>query len=143
MFCEKIEREVFRRGGGDYTLPAQDAAAFLDRTAKLSRRNGSSETGYVSGRLDDLLPPRLRDAVAAALREFDRRIPGFVRDGVLAGVESCVSSPLRMTRDESGMWEAVKGVFPAGEGVGAAGGIISAACDGIRAAEAMLRAFPT
>ena len=136
---EGIERELFRRGGGDYTFPAQDAAAFLNGTARLSRRESSSETGCVPGRLDDLPPPRLRDVLAEALKIFDRKIPGFIRHGVLVGVEPCVSSPLRMERNEKGEWEALPAVYPAGEGVGAAGGIVSAACDGIRAAEAMLR----
>lgn len=140
--AEAIETELFRRGGSDYTFPAQDAAAFIRGEPRLSRSESSSETGTVPGRLDDLLPRRVRDAVAGALRDFDRKIPGFIRHGVLVGVESCVSSPIRMSRNENGEWTALPKVFPAGEGVGAAGGIVSAACDGIRAAEAMLRTFP-
>jgi len=139
---EHIEREVFLRGGSDYTFPAQDAAAFLRGTTRLSRQNGSAETGYVPNRLDDLLPKKVRAAIAGALREFDRRIADFIRHGVLVGAEPNVSSPLRLLRDERGRWSALPGVYPAGEGVGAAGGIVSAACDGIRAAEAMLRNDP-
>ena len=139
---DRLEREVFLRGGGDYTFPAQDATAFLAGDRHLSRRAGSAETGYVPERIDDLLPTRVRDTLALALREFDRRMPGFVRHGVLVGAEPCVSSPLRLTRTERGEWSTLPGVYPAGEGVGAAGGIVSAACDGMRCAEAMLRAFP-
>jgi len=139
---DQLERNIFRRGGSDYTFPAQDAAAFLRGDQHLSRRAGSAETGYIPGRIDDLLPPRVRDTLAKALHEFDRRMPGFIRHGVFVGAEPCVSSPLRLLRNEQGEWSALPGVYPAGEGVGAAGGIVSAACDGMRAAEAMLRAFP-
>lgn len=139
---DQLEREIFRRGGGDYTFPAQDASAFLRGEKRLSRREGSAETGYTEARLDDLLPPRVRDTLARALAEFDRRMPGFIRHGVFVGAEPCVSSPLRLERTERGEWSALPGVYPVGEGVGAAGGIVSAACDGMRGAEAMLRAFP-
>ena len=139
---DKLEREIFLRGGGDYTFPAQDASAFLRGEKRLSRRDGSAETGYIPGRIDDLLPRRCRDTLAPALREFDRRMPGFIRHGVFVGAEPCVSSPIRLKRSECGEWSALPGVYPAGEGVGAAGGIVSAACDGMRGAEAMLRAFP-
>ena len=139
---DKLEREIFRHGGSDYTFPAQDAASFLRGEKRLSRREGSAETGYTPARIDDLLPQRIRDTLAKALREFDRKMPGFIRHGVFVGAEPCVSSPLRLTRNELGEWSALPRVYPAGEGVGAAGGIVSAACDGMRAAEAMLRAFP-
>ncbi len=138
-FLGKLGAATFMRGGGNYAFPAQDAAGFLSGAKRLSRRKGSSETGMIPGRLDDLLPERVRQALCRALRNFDRKIPGFIRLGVLVGIESCVSSPLRMLRTADGEWEAMPGVYPAGEGVGAAGGIVSAACDGIRCAEGMLR----
>ena len=65
-------------------------------------------------------------------------MPGFIGSGVFLGVESCVSSPLRLPRLPSGESSVLPGLFPAGEGVGAAGGIVSAACDGIRCAEGLL-----
>ena len=136
---DRLESEVFLRGGEDYAFPAQDADAFLGGTLRLSRQGGSAETGYIPGCIDELLPGRIRDTLGCALRDFDRKMPGFIRHGVLVGVEPCVSSPLRLLRDERGEWRGLAGVHPAGEGVGAAGGIVSAACDGIRAAEAMLR----
>jgi len=139
---DKLERDIFARGGKNYTFPAQDAAAFLNGTDRLTRREGSAETGYTRARIDDLLPARVRDTLAGALREFDRRIPGFVRNGVFVGAEPCVSSPMRLVRSECGEWSALPGVYPAGEGVGAAGGIVSAACDGMRAAESIMKAFP-
>ena len=137
---DRLGREIFLRGGSDYTFPAQDAAAFLNGNDRLSRREGSAETGYIQARIDDLLPGKVRSALAAALVEFDRRMPGFIRHGVLVGAEPCVSSPLRFVRSENREWSALPGVYPAGEGVGAAGGIVSAACDGIRAAEMMMKA---
>ena len=105
-------------------FPAQDASAFLRGDLRLSRRAGSAETGYIPGRIDDLLPPRVRDTLAKALREFDSRMPGFIRHGVLVGAEPCVSSPLRLVKTEQREWSALPGVYPAGEGVGAAGGIV-------------------
>lgn len=136
---DRLESEVFLRGGEDYTFPAQDADAFLRGSLRLSRKDNSAETGYVPGRIDELLPGRVRDTLAGALRDFDRKLPGFIRHGVLVGAEACVSSPLRLLCDARGEWSALPGVHPAGEGVGAAGGIVSAACSGIRAAETMLR----
>lgn len=135
---EKIEREVFRRGGGDYGFPAQDAAAFLRGEKRFSSGRCSAATGAVPGRVDDLLPDLVRRALRNALSDFDRKIPGFIESGVFIGVESCVSSPLRLPRLPSGESAVLPGLFPAGEGVGAAGGIVSAACDGIRCAEALL-----
>lgn len=138
---EKIEAELFHLGGGDYTFPAQDASAFLAGENRLTRKRGSSETGYRPGRIDELLPAFFRDTLRAALGDFDRRMRGFIRHGVIVGVESCVSSPLRLVRTDDAEWSAMPHVYPAGEGVGAAGGIVSAACDGIRAAEAMMKKF--
>ena len=136
---ERIEAGMFRLGGSDYTFPAQDASAFIAGKKRLSRTGGSAETGYTAGRIDELLPVSFRDALRGALVDFDRRMHGFIRHGVFVGAESCVSSPLRLLRDECGAWCGMPHVFPAGEGVGAAGGIVSAACDGIRSAEAMMK----
>ena len=80
-------------------------------------------------------------ALVFALKEFDSRIPGFIKQGKLIGVESCVSSPVRLLRERETGASPVKDLYLAGEGCGAAGGIISAACDGLHCAEAMLRKF--
>jgi len=133
-----IEERLFTAGGGDYTLPAQGAAEFLDGKAGGGRLRGAVETGTVPGRVDELLPPVIAAALRRALREFDRKIPGFLREGRLVGVESAVSSALRFDRDPETLASSLPGLWLAGEGAGLAGGIVSAACDGIRCAERML-----
>ena len=135
-----IEERLFAAGGGDYTLPAQGAAEFLAGKPGGGRSRGAVETGTVPGRVDELLPPVIAAALRRALREFDRKIPGFLREGRLVGVESAVSSALRFDRDPETLASSLPGLWLAGEGAGMAGGIVSAACDGIRCAEKMLAA---
>ena len=135
---DRIEEALFLAGGADYTLPAQDAAAFLEEKPGLKNRRHACETGIVPGRIDQLLRRDVREALQAALKHFNRRYPGFCREGKLIGVESCVSSPLRFERTEKGESTSMHGLFPAGEGVGGAGGILSGAADGIRCAMGIL-----
>ena len=134
---ERMETSLFEAGGGDYTMIAQDAAAFLSGRMGLKNDRSSCETGIVPGRVDQLLITELQSALRAALKFFDRKCPNFIRDGKFIGVESCVSSPVRLERNEN-CESSLPGLFPAGEGVGAAGGILSGAADGIRCALAML-----
>lgn len=136
---ENIESRLFDCGGCDYSFPCQTAADFLSRRASSGYFQHGCETGIVPGRVDDLLPQEIYRALAAALKHFDRLMPGFIRYGKFIGIESCVSSPVRLLRDENGE-NSVKLLFPAGEGPGLAGGIISAACDGMRAAGNLLKA---
>ena len=75
----------------------------------------------------------------AALRHFDRGNPGFIRYGKFVGLETCVSSPLRFHREPDSLMSNLSGLYPCGEGVGCAGGIMSAAVDGLKVAEALLR----
>lgn len=138
QLIEILERRLFERGGSTYAFPAQDIVGFMNGRRILRNFRTSCDTGIIPARVDDLLPARLRFSLQAAIRHFDKLLPGFIKYGKVVGIESCVSSPLRVVRDEN--YEAsVKGVFPAGEGTGEAGGIISAGCDGIRVAAAMLR----
>ena len=135
---DRIETSLFDAGGGDYTMIAQDAAAFLAGRQGLNNNRSSCEVGIVPGRVDHLLITELQSALRAALKFFDRKCPNFIRDGKFIGVESCVSSPVRILRDEN-CHSSLPGLYPAGEGVGAAGGILSGAADGIRCALAMLK----
>lgn len=139
-FLAGLESRFFEAGGADYTLPAQDAAAFLSGRPGLSMRRTGAATGIVPGRIDRLAPEMLVVALRAALRRFDRGNPGFIRYGKLAGLETCVSSPLRFLRDPVRFESNLTGLYPAGEGVGCAGGIMSAAADGLRVALAALKA---
>jgi uncharacterized protein len=88
------------------------------------------------------LPGFVIDAIREALPLFDRRIPGFaMADAVLTGVETRTSSPLRITRGRGLESVNTKGLYPAGEGAGYAGGILSAGVDGIKVAEAVARSY--
>jgi uncharacterized FAD-dependent dehydrogenase len=135
-----LEARAFELGGGNYDAPAQLVGDFLD--GKPSTELGSVEPSYQPGvRLTDLasvLPDYAIEAIREALPAFDQQIQGFaMRDAVLTGVETRTSSPLRITRDTGYQSLNVKGLYPAGEGAGYAGGILSAGVDGIRVAEAV------
>jgi uncharacterized FAD-dependent dehydrogenase len=140
-FQEKMEQLFFNEGGGDYTAPAQRALDFLQGRATRDPGKCSYKFGVRPERIDSLLPERVRDALRHALLSFDQKIPGFAGpEGLLVGVESRSSSPLRMSRDEKTFRASgFTNLFPVGEGAGYAGGIMSAAIDGARAAQALAR----
>ncbi|BCT93578.1 hypothetical protein LYSHEL_26030 [Lysobacter helvus] len=134
------EARAFELGGGEYEAPGQLVGDFLKGRA--SREFGGVLPSYKPGvRLGDLAPSLPEYAIAAireALPAFDRQIRGFaMQDAVLTGVETRTSSPVRVTRGEDGHSLNTRGLFPAGEGAGYAGGILSAGVDGIRTAEAV------
>ena len=133
----RIEQAAFRLGGGGYRAPVQLAEDFLaDRaTVRLGEVEPSYRPGVTPADLRECLPPEITRPLAAALPALGRQLPGFDRpDAVLTGVESRSSSPVRLLRDAGGQ-SAVRGVFPCGEGAGYAGGILSAAADGVRCGE--------
>lgn len=140
-FQEDLERSAFAAGGGDYTAPAQRVADFLAGRAGTPAERTSYRFGTRPARLDALLPERVRRAVARALLRFDRSIPGFAGDaGLLVGVETRSSGPVRLPRDPERLRATgFANLFPCGEGAGHAGGIMSAAIDGARTAQALLR----
>lgn len=130
--------------GGGHRLPAQRVEDFLAGRRSSDLPEVSSPSGAVSVALGGLLPEPMRLGLQQGLEHFGRRIPGFVgNEGVLMGVESRTSSPIRIPRDEGTLEsENTPGLYPVGEGAGYAGGITSAAVDGIRAALAVLGAHP-
>ncbi|MBR6372727.1 MAG: FAD-dependent monooxygenase [Victivallales bacterium] len=136
-FLERIEADAFARGGGDYTAPAQKAADFLERKCSKSLQSGSYPLGLVPEALHTLAAP-VYAPIANALRAFDRQAHGFIHLGLLTGVETRVSSPVRFERMPDGA-SSMPGLYLAGEGAGMAGGIVSAAIDGIKNAEAMMQ----
>jgi len=140
-FQRGLEEAAFRAGGGDFRAPAQRVGDFLAKRA--SKRPGSIEPTYPRGvtwgELDSCLPRFVTDSLRAGIVKLDRMLPGFANpDAVLTAVESRSSSPVRVVRDEK-YQTSVAGLFAAGEGAGWAGGIISAAVDGLRAAESILK----
>jgi uncharacterized FAD-dependent dehydrogenase len=139
---ERLESHAFVLGGSNYEAPAQLVGDFI--AGKPSTELGSVEPSYKPGvALGDLalaLPAFAIEAIREALPAFEKQIRGYsLHDAVLTGIETRTSSPLRITRDESMQSLNVKGLFPAGEGAGYAGGILSAGVDGIRIAEAVAR----
>ncbi len=138
-FLDNLEREAFKTGGGEFTAPGQSGKAFIQGKAELSGTESSYRLGLKPARLDLLLPNRAADALKAALRHFDRVAPGFASSGVLIGIESRVSSPLRFVRNPETLETSAKNLYMAGEGAGFAGGIISAAIDGMKMAEQIIR----
>ncbi|MHB1076262.1 NAD(P)/FAD-dependent oxidoreductase [Thiobacillus sp.] len=138
----KLEARAFELGGGNYEAPGQLVGDFLE--GKSSTQLGSVEPSYKPGvHLTDLasaLPDYAVEAIREALPAFDQQIRGFaMKDAVLTGVETRTSSPVRITRGDDFQSLNVKGLYPAGEGAGYAGGILSAGVDGIKVAEAAAR----
>jgi hypothetical protein len=134
------ESRAFELGGRDYSAPGQLVGDFI--AGRASSALGSVQPSYKPGvKLCDLssaLPAYAIEAIREALPAFNRQIPGFAMDdAMLTGVETRTSSPVRIRRDESLQSMNVRGLYPAGEGAGYAGGIMSAAVDGIRVAEAL------
>lgn len=143
-FQRRWERKAFELGGGNYDAPGQLVGDFL--AGRPSTRLGSVLPSYTPGvHLCDLalaLPDFAIEAIKEALPAFDKQIKGFaMHDAVLTGVETRTSSPIRIKRDERLQSLNTLGLFPAGEGAGYAGGILSAAVDGIKVAEAVALAI--
>jgi uncharacterized FAD-dependent dehydrogenase len=139
-FQRRWESLAFIAGGEDYHAPGQLVGDFLEGRA--STHHGDVMPSYQPGvRMSDLrscLPEYVIEAMLEALPVFDRRIPGFtMADAILTGVETRTSSPLRITRGRTFESTNTSGLYPAGEGAGYAGGILSAAIDGIKVAEAI------
>jgi uncharacterized FAD-dependent dehydrogenase len=143
-FQRHWESLAFELGGKTYDAPGQLVGDFL--RGRPSTTFGSVLPSYKPGvHLTDLspsLPPYVIEAIREALPAFERHIKGFAMDdAVLTGVETRTSSPLRLTRGKDGQSLNVRGLYPAGEGAGYAGGIMSAGVDGIEAAEALARSM--
>jgi uncharacterized FAD-dependent dehydrogenase len=138
------ESAAFAAGGGDYRAPVQLVGDFI--AAKASRELGEVIPSYRPGvtptDLSSCLPQYAIAAIREALPAFGRQIKGFDRhDAVLTGVETRTSSPIRVPRGQDMQSLTVRGLYPAGEGAGFAGGILSAAMDGIKVAEAVARSI--
>lgn len=136
-FQRKYERAAYLQAGGK--IPVQLFGDFLRNV------QGSSFGGiipqmrgeYSFGNVREILPKAVGDSIAEGIQAFDKRIKGYAReDAVLSGIESRTSSPVRMVRDES-FQSNIRGLYPCGEGAGYAGGIMSAAMDGLRVADAV------
>ena len=136
---QEIENLAFRLAGSSLSAPAQKAVDFVDGKFSQSLPKSSYIPGLTSSRLDEELPPLIVKKLKRALKDFNRRMDGYLSDeAVLVGVESRTSSPIRVPRDrETFMHLEIKGLFPCGEGAGYAGGIVSSALDGENCANAV------
>jgi len=139
-FQRRWEERAFTAGGGSYAAPVQHVGDFL--AGRPSTAPGAVIPSYTPGvhwtDLSACLPDYVVTAIREALPAFDRKIRGFAMDdAVLTGVETRTSSPIRIKRGEDLQSINTRGLYPAGEGAGYAGGILSAAVDGIKVAEAL------
>jgi hypothetical protein len=143
-FQRVLESRAYELGGSTYDAPGQLVGDFIK--GRPSTAFGTVQPSYKPGvHLTDLapsLPMYAIEAIREALPAFDRQIKGFaMNDAVLTGVETRTSSPLRITRGKDYQSLNVRGLYPAGEGAGYAGGIMSAGVDGIEVAEAVARSL--
>ncbi len=138
-----VEKRAFELGTGAYECPAQRVQDFLAGRKSPGPFKSSYPRTHVAADLREVLPPAGVKALSNAIREFDSRIRGFAGPtGLLVGPESRGSSPIRIERDaESRESPSTKGLYPIGEGAGFAGGIVSAAIDGLRSARAVVKRF--
>ena len=142
----KVEKRAFTWGGGLYRAPAQRLTDFVDGNVSTSLPDCSYRPGLTSVPLHSLLPDWMSAELRSAFRFFDeKKMRGYLtQEAVVCGVESRSSSAVRIQRaKETLMSTEVKGIFPCGEGAGYAGGIMSAAVDGIRCADAAVHYIST
>lgn len=139
-FQQQWERAAFQAGGGNFCAPAQLAGDFINKNSSRGPEGvlPSYRPGVNWTDLSGCLPDFVLDSLRGALPLLNRKVRGFAApDSVLTGVETRSSSPVRIVRDGETLQSALAGLYPCGEGAGYAGGIVSAAVDGIRAAEAV------
>ena len=137
LFQRELEEKAFLAGGGSYTAPVQTVGSFLGKgKVEAAEVTATYRPAVRESSLDEIFPAFMTEALREALPAMGRKLKGFDRaDAVLTAVESRSSSPIRILRDKTGMSLCKQGIYPAGEGAGYAGGIVSAAVDGIFVAE--------
>lgn len=143
-FQRRLEHAAWAAAGRDFTAPAETQGSFLAGEGRLApgRVQPSYPRGVAAADLGALLGPPIAGALRAGLGAFARKLPGFgAKDALLTGVETRTSSPVRILRGENLQSPAVSGLYPCGEGAGYAGGIMSAAADGLRVANAIIEAY--
>lgn len=144
-FQEDIERAAYFAGGGDFTAPAEKVGDFLKMASKPTGFGDVHPTyrpGVKASDLYQCLPDFVAHGVKTGISAFGRRLKGFdMPDAVITAVESRTSAPVRINRNPEGCATRMKGLYPVGEGAGYAGGIVSAAVDGMRAAELIMAEY--
>jgi uncharacterized FAD-dependent dehydrogenase len=142
-FQQHVEQTAFKAGGGKLVAPAQRLMDFLGSKTSANLPESSYVPGLRSVALDNVLPVAVSAALRKGLKQFGQRMKQYLtNEAVLVATESRTSSPVRIPRDPISLEHLqIKGLFPCGEGAGYAGGIVSAAIDGERCAEAAVAAL--
>ncbi|MGL5020813.1 MAG: NAD(P)/FAD-dependent oxidoreductase [Mycoplasmatales bacterium] len=141
VFQRELEKKAFELGGKNYNAPIQTVGDFLDnkKSIKLGSINPSYLPGTTLSNLHDCFPDFISDALVVALNDLGEKMPVFANhDAVMTAVESRSSSPVTIMRDKDKYMCNIFGIYPCGEGAGFAGGIVSAAIDGIKCGEKVL-----
>lgn len=136
-FQQDLEQKAFKLGGSNYKAPVQLVVDFVNNkeTTQLKRVKPSYHIGYKLTNINGLFPKFIEDALKDGIQKFNKKFPNFYNDeAIITAVESRSSSPIRIKRDET-LNSNIQGIYPSGEGAGFAGGIMSAAVDGIKCAE--------
>jgi len=138
---QRAEQAAWELGGGAFVAPAQRLTDFLQDRPSSEVRRTTYKRGVAAADLARCYPAPLVEALREAVRRFDRRMPGYLtEDAVLIGVETRTSAPVTILRDRETLQSpAVAGLYPAGEGAGYGGGIVSAAIDGLKVADRLLQ----
>ncbi len=143
-FQRKYERLAFTAGGSNYCAPSQNVGAFLNnkRELKIGKVEPTYSLSVKECDFNAFFPTEISDMMRCGLSNFGRKIRGFdANDAILTGVETRTSSPIRILRGEDMQSLSVSGLYPCGEGAGYAGGIMSAAVDGIKVALALIEKY--
>lgn len=143
-FQRDLERKAYILGGSSYNSPVQTLGDYIDgrKTTSFGKISPSVTRGYEMADLNELFLPSFNALMKKSFYEFDKKIGGFAhKDVLLTGVETRTSAPIRILRDENFSSETVSGLIPAGEGAGYAGGIMSAAVDGIKCAQSIIKTY--
>ncbi|MEA4825099.1 MAG: hypothetical protein VB130_00470, partial [Clostridium sp.] len=143
-FQRQYESLAYNLGGGGYSAPIQLVGDFLkDKVStKLGNINPTYRPGYRFEDLRKCLPKGVIDTLKEGLIQFDNKIPGFAsEDVIMTGIETRTSAPVKIERNEKLQSISLEGLYPSGEGAGFAGGIMSAAVDGLKSAESIMKEY--
>lgn len=135
-FQKDLEKKAFELGGSNFYAPIQKVGDFFKnkKTTELGNVKPTYKPGVTFSNLQEILPTYVTETLKEGIIDFDKKIKGFAdKDAILTGVETRSSSPVRILRDEN-LESNIKGIYPCGEGAGYAGGIMTAAIDGIKCA---------
>ncbi len=140
---EDLEKRFYRESGNSLNAPAQRMIDFTEKKVSHSLPSTTYAPGIHSADFNELFPPFIADRLRAGFKDFGKKCPGFLtNDAILLGLESRTSSPVRIPRDKISLNHLeVESLYPAGEGAGYAGGIVSAAIDGMKCVEAFARNY--